>query len=250
MKSRFSIPNNEIFAPAFARAQETDYEIIRESETACVERLVANRCEAALLTPMGYAQALEHVAVRIVPGVALAAKGYSGICSVSFNPESGGDRHKWRLLARDANEFLAVIAKLMLAERYGMAVELVTSGDYDAKLHYSNEAAPEECAIDLTEDWEETYEIMLPYAVWVCRAAEHPENITEEIAELSAIDLAEKAPIIEEHPLEGHEPREGELIAVWNEDMEEAAAQTLSLLFYHQYFKELPDINVLGETDD
>ncbi|MGA2298660.1 MAG: MqnA/MqnD/SBP family protein [FCB group bacterium] len=250
MELTLAIPENQIYNSFISK--KDDYKnhtlkIIRTSEQQCFNMLINNKVQVSLLTPYGYGQGLVKSDLRIIPGTALGAIGYTGLATIVFNK---GIRIFKTLTCNDKNDFVSIISKIILAERYSLLLNLVEQKGTNQELPANFETAiifgkGEENVtdLDLTEDWLDTYEMPLPLAFWVCKADLPFENIPEILTDI--FEPVKMAADIIKSENDAYE-RQGKFIWQWNNEMENALEQTLQLLFFHQFLPEIPAIKIWG----
>jgi len=255
MKFKVLIPDNPLF-DYFVSGQslaETlhELEILRLPEKNISELMLANRADAAVLSPIGYGMGLIKSDYRIIKSHILALENFTDRASIYFK---SGLKTFSSLASNRPDDFITHIAKILLSEMYDMSVNILPSVEsneiirekYDSSVLWGSSGNSIN-TLDLSEEWFNLYEIELPVAFWVCRNQEHFEiietlvrdlstgaqSLDEDVSELTGPDSAEYG-------------REGRIIRNWNENSENAIDCALHLLYFHQYFPELPAIKILG----
>jgi len=250
---KLAVPNNQIYDELLSNINsqniKDEINIFRFSEKECASHLLNNRVDAALLTPMGYAEGLFDADYRIIPGPALLSEAYTNSGTIIF----GKGLKSVKSFASDKpDDFIVTIGKLLLGERYNIFPSLENNyktiedmiSNCDVVITWNGEKE-ERVTLDISDEWFDMNEFPLPFAFWVCKSEEAPENIQSILTSLAS-DSVEKQ-ITEELP-EGKDfvPRQGKFLFRWNDDYERALEFTLHFLYYHQLITEIPAVKLLG----
>jgi predicted solute-binding protein len=220
-------------------------------ENKCSELMLSNRVKAALLSPIGYGQAVVNADYRIIPGPALATYYFTGLSSILFKE---GVNKINAVSTKYPESFIVKIGLQLLKENYQMNPEVIKEdkplSDSIADASIILGKAPSGKGLDISEEWYMFSDLSLPLAFWVCRSEEYPENIIDIIKELSD-KSAEQEEIISEYQDQppSEENRTGKLIRHWNDEFESGLEYTLKFLFYLQHIPEIPAIKVLGRDE-
>jgi hypothetical protein len=200
--------------------------------------------DVALLSPLDYFRGVGKGDYRIIPGPCLAVKGYSGLLSLNFRPNL-------RTITNSSvdfdNEYLLSITRILLAERYDMAIEFVKDNadldsalqKYDASLLLNH---PSIGSIDITEDWFLSYDIPLPLAYWVGINEEFDSEVINLIKLFADTENENQALQIINSDTD--DERIGKYLFQWNDTHKEALERTADLFYYHTLVSEIADINV------
>jgi len=254
MSIKIGIPNREIYNPLIERFEQIKAEynlnLFRDSDERIAELFSQKKLDVALLNPIGYANGIGIADYRIIQQTCIAYENYTGELSIFFNRSANQFKS---LAAVDEHDYLTVVARIILAERYDSFPEIkeVKSG-LDAMLESCDTAVVwqgstgNDYALDISENWFDTYEFPLPIGFWVCRADDYPQNINEIIAKLVNPELPDEFPIMEHfHVAESEYEREGVVHYRWSEDIETSLNETMQLLFVLQVLDAIPEIKLL-----
>jgi hypothetical protein len=256
MKIRIAIPENPLYKNLTENvkelSKELDFELYRLPEQKLEEFFLSNRVDAALINPLIYARGITKGDFRIIRGPAMFAEGYTGIVSMYFKP---GLTTIDNFTVPAKNDYLMIMAKLLLAERYGIIGDLIESKDdsnnfldnYDAGFVYGE--AKNKRSMDLTEDWTDQYNISLPLAFWAVRNEEEPPGIIETVHRF-AKKLVNYEEIITAEVNDDEEDfnRNGKIIYKWFDYLEKDLDDTLELLYMHQYSSEMATAKLMASS--
>ena len=103
----------------------------------------------------------------------------------------------------------------------------------------------EDNAMDITEDWFDSYSIPLVIGSWVVRHEEESEGL-ERILKLFESDSLHNKKEVTDKVTSEMEPRSGEIIYKWSDEIEQAYDTLLEILFYHQFTSELASVKMMG----
>lgn len=245
---KIAIPDSPLLSPLTqnvdAVCSERGWSVIRTSEAACADMLIRNIVDVALVSPLGYGKAVGVVDERIIPGPCLMLHDYCRVAGLWF-AEGLADITTAASSTPDA--FLTIIGSIILAEKFDVSAELQKRGSAapDCRIDLVTETDPEP-ALDVSEEWTDITEQPLPVAVWACRIDADIDAVTEAVMAMADPDILETT-VVETVPSVGdHFPREGKRTWRWSDDTVPALEQAVELLFYHQHFRELPAIKLLG----
>ncbi len=255
MPIRIGVPNNiqyDFLLENFAQLKaQYSLSLIRDSEDKILQMFKGNLLDAVLLSPLSYGKGMPDSDFRIIPSHCLALENYTGFASIYFNRNSNQFK---TLAAESENSFLTIASRIVMAERYNSFPEIIEMKADKVKMLSKCDTAVlwerstgDEFALDLTEQWFDTYEFPLPIAMWVCKAVDYPENIARIVEELTNSDKKEEL-VSEAIDINGSNyVREGVIHKYWNEDIENSLFQTLELLFLLQIYTDIPAIKVLDK---
>jgi predicted solute-binding protein len=255
---KIAIPDNPFYAPLLknieAVEQKYGVKFFKVTEQKCGELLLANSIDMALTSPLGYGMAVAQADYRVVPGPVAVLHSYTETASLYFK-ENAGEIEK--AASPTPDDFLMQSAMIILAEKYDLHPSLERNNadvqellkNYDAAIAWSTDDAAT-VALDISEDWFDTFEMPLPLAFWTYRLddPEHPdENLKEIITELADESLKAEE-WIGEKLTDGaaFDARAGKIQWKWNDETEEAIAGALQLLFLHLKIKEVPAVKIFG----
>lgn len=246
---KLAVPDNPVFNMLYEDSINYDKEIqiFSVEETKCPEMLRNSLVDAALLSPLGYSNSMERVDYRIIPSRMLAVEGYSGFASIFFKK---GLKTIRNYICPKPEDFLMIIGKILLAERYNLIPsEIIKSGDL-VDLLCKAEAVIDwlpssgvDSALDICEEWEDTFQMPLPLAFWVTRAEEAPDTLISLLNNISKTDLPDSVDIFDYKGV-----REGKFIQIWNDGIKIALEEVFHVLYYHQYIQDIPEIKIFGNN--
>ena len=254
MSIKIGIPNREIYNPLIEQFEqikaEYDLQLFRDTEDRLAELFSKKKLDFAILNPIGYANGIGIADYRIVQQTCLAYENYTGELSIYFNRNA----HQFKSMATaKETDYLTVIARIILAERYDsfpeikeMKVDLQTMLEKCDTAVVWQGSTGNDFALDISENWFDTYEFPLPIGFWVCRADDHPEKINEIIAKLVNPEMPDEYPIMEHfHVADTEYERDGNVHYRWSEDIEAALNETMQLLFVLNILEAVPEIKLL-----
>ncbi|MFA7325795.1 MAG: MqnA/MqnD/SBP family protein [Candidatus Kapaibacterium sp.] len=255
MKIKIAIPDNSIYRELFFNAdavcKEFGISLIRTTEREVAKLFENNRVDVAFLSPMDYGRGTRISDYRIVPANVYAVNGYSRIASTFFKP---GLKTITSCGSPSPNDFIMSIGKILLAERYNIIVDLAETksekkdeilAEFDSAMLWKKNFA-DDTALDITEDWLDTYDMPLVMGTWVTRHEEEPEDLVR-ILRLFESDSLHGTKKVTDKPNEEYDPREGEILYTWDEEMEKSYDALLEILFYHQLTNEMATVKIMGD---
>lgn len=253
---KIAIPNNNIYKQLFFNAEdvakELGIELIKTSEQQVAKLFHENKVQAAFLSPIGYGMGAGEADYRIVPVNPLALNGYTRAASTFFRQNLATIR---TCGCENPDDYIMQIGKILLAERYGIIVDLKKAEstkpkeileNFDSAMTYKKSFL-EDSALDITEDWNDSYRMPLVMGAWVVRNEEEPENIERTIELFAADSLPKKKEVTDKQG--EFEPRMGEIIYEWSEAIENAYDETLEILFYHQVLPVIASVKKVGDEN-
>lgn len=258
MKLRIGIPNNPIYSVITANiekaAKQFDLLVTIDTEQIIREKFQNNLFDVALLTPIGYGMGIAKADYRIIKGPAVSAAGYTGLMSLVFNE---GLRDINNVIYPNDKEYPILMTQMLINERYdiypkaefktGNPEELIKETDVIfcyGKPEFTNSA------IDVTEDWFDTFNFHAPLAFWCCRNEEVPENIENIINVIAGNTLQAQ---LEKHAGDENDydmSRVGNINCLWDDEMRDALEQTMQLLFYYRLTDEIGAVKILGSNEE
>lgn len=253
MKKTIYVPDNfavpELIANIEGECNARGIGLVRAPESICMDHMLQNRADMALLSPYAYGQGVKRADFRIIPSMAASLVGYTGKGSLYFR---GGIQNINTIGANNSRDFLIRTGNILIAERYEIEVEPEQTDlklpdiieKYDCAILYGQDAGY--FSMDISEDWFESYEIPLPLGFWVVRNEETPEEFPE-ITNLFAMDgLPEEVETtLHDEEQANYGEREGRILTRWNSDVASALEQTLELLYYRRLLPEIPAVKIL-----
>ena len=242
MSIKIGVPTHKIYDSLIERFDEFkakyDIQLFRDAESRIADLFANRKLDIAMLTPAGYAKGLAIADYRIIPEACLAHEEFTGELSMFFNPAS----NRFKVLSvNDEHEYLTMIVRMILAERYDSFPEVKV-------MHAENKGT--DVALDVSEQWFDSFEFPLPLALWVCRNEELEEDIVRQIiTSIKAEDAVAELHIEENFNVAGIDYlREGNIHYEWNDDIRQALSDTLQMLFVSQYINDIPEVKVLGNS--
>ena len=254
MPVRIAVPENPVYKRLYANSEEIskkyDARVLPVTEAQCAELLKTKRVDATLISAISYGKSVLNADLRVISGPMLATTGYSGLASIYFNK---GLSFIDSCAAQTPEEFLMVIGKLMLSERYNINLDLKAKKGNIEELLAGHDSAMawqsgfnDSSAMDICELWSDSFNLPLPIVFWACHAEEHPENINEIVKALADNNLPKEEAIKEDYQDKDTFAREGTFHWQWNDDMEYALDQAIHMLFYRQLLPEIAAVKILG----
>ena len=255
MKIKIGIPENPIYRQLFFNAESVSKEfgitLISAPEREIGKLFEQNKLDVAFLTPLDYGRGTKISDYRIIPSNVMAVNGYSRFASTFFKQ---GLQTITNCGSPTPDDFLMAIGKILLAERYSIIVDLKKCdsekkddilNEYDSAILWKKNFV-DDTALDITEDWLDTYSIPLVLGAWVVRHQEEPEGLDRILKLFESDSLHSKSKVVDK-PNEEYDPREGEILYTWNEEIEKSYDALLEILFYHQYTNEIATVKMMGD---
>lgn len=265
MSIRIGIPSGEIYEKivgGFETIREKyDLQLLRADDEQLGSMFAAGNLDLAFLSPLSYSMGMGKAEYRIIPETCLALEGYTGAYSIYFNPES---RSIKTLAAKSDTSYLTIAARTILAERYDAFPETKVA-NVDAAVSIAEilekadvaliarKSHAKEPALDLSEQWLDSYEYPLMLGCWVCTINEEKPDEREQVyqqivAEMASPDLESEVHVRDEFSLAGTKySRCGNIHYRWSDDMETTMSETLQLLFVLRLYNSVPAVKVLGK---
>lgn len=250
-----AFPKNVFYENLFARADEfarnNNIRLYRLSEKECADYLLRNLVNCAFLSPLGYGRGVKIADLRIVPGPMLFASNYTGLASIFFRK---GVEKIESIISDSSDDFIVLIGKLILKEKFGIDAELEQmQGSWEELLRNFDSAIlwgkgkNDEITLDVSEEWFDLFEEPLPLGFWVVRAEENPPNILDIVQKFAVENFLAEEEVVECLSNETDRPsRKGKIIWQWRQDLEDAISSALIFLYYHQILPEIPAVKILG----
>ena len=259
MKIKLAIPKNKVFDRLIKNVENSGLEneliVYRVEETQCFELLNNHRVDIAFLSPLAYGFGVGKSDFQIIPGPALISNGYTKLASIFF--KKGSESIK-KVASTNPDDFLTVIGSIILAEKFDIHINLEKSDlskeeilkDFDAAI-LPEASLINDNALDIGEEWFDTFELPLPLGFWVCRANEFDDKIIDLIHRIAIDDIKRESHIREDENIKDkYYPRNGKLVWYWTEDIKEALEQVLHFLYFHQFIDEIPEVKIFGSNDE
>jgi hypothetical protein len=241
-----AVPKLDLASPilehAVQAAEARGWQIRYASLDECGDLLKNNMADVALTSPYGYGKGVAAVDYRIVPGPCVALEDYTNCYGISFHPDKSGLTCGY---SPEPTSFPTIIARLVMAEKFDVALELVSRAD-DADCMIGPVMPDSPRTMDLGEEWFDIVESPLPIALWVARVDSEASEI-DAFATDCANQMLLHAHVSELVPLSAdHMPREGKILYRWSSEIEEGLSAALHTMFYHQLLREIPAIKLYG----
>lgn len=253
MPIKIAIPNKDYLLPLLSNfentRQEFDFEIFFANEEQISEMLLEDKIDAGFLDPLSYGNLLLKDDFEILPTTCFTSFGFSKICTIAFSD----NLIEVNSLLADKNEtFLATIAKILISEKF----------NFEPQIIYYEEMAPKELknteaivltkqinnfpiSLDLSEEWEDSFETLLPIGFWVIRSSQQNSQLKELTKSLFSYYDTPTIPITEEVLTKNaHYERQGELNYLFSEKVESAIDNLLELLYQKGYLDEMTDSKI------
>lgn len=250
MKLKFAIPNNPIFKDYYSNSND-DVEITLAEEKNCIDLISANRVNAAVLSPLGYSKGVAISDYRIIPGPLLALKGYSDYFSVYFRSNLNDIINTY---IDNPDDFISIASKIVLSEKYDIIIKpKIFTNEIDQQIEKSDiiisskRSKEHKPILDISEDWYDTFEIPLILGIWVVNSDVEGINFQAAISSIANPNLRKEEEVIEKiNDKISREPRKGLILRWWNDEIEFALEETIKLLYYHQYIKNIAAVKIFG----
>jgi hypothetical protein len=254
MNQVIAIPDNSMYRPLTERidavAAEYKFDVVRVSEHRCAELLLRNSAELALLTPLGYGQAVGRADYRIIRGPALVTRGLSYMASIYMRENA---ERLERCVSTHGDDFMMRVGAMILNEKFGLSVDIrsVKSApvhellrEHDIVVDWGFE--PEQkVVLDISDEWFDLTGLSLPMMMWACRPDDMPENIAE-IVQAFASPEARQQTIVEQTYHGTNAEREGTISWQWDDGTEPALQRLFEMMFFLQYIPEIPAVKIWG----
>lgn len=250
---RISVPTNPLYDPLLTHAEkvcaEMKWTLERHPESVCVDRMLNNFSDIALLSPLGYGKGVGRVDYRIIQNPCIALVDYTEVAGVVFN-ELASEINT--VGSSNPTAFLPVIGSLLMREKFEADDSgIVFAADVSSVDCLINEAdlseqrSPTRFAMDVGEEWFDLIELPLPVGLWVCRADIDTEHIRPSLTAMASEQLADRN-ITERVSLSPDvAPREGRISYTWTDEVEQGLDAVLRMLFYYQLLPEIPAVKLL-----
>lgn len=254
MNQVIAIPDNPLYAPLTERidaiAAAHKFDVIRVPEQRCAELLLRNSAELALITPLGYGQAVGRADYRIIRGPALITRGLTYMASVYMRENA---ERLERCVSTHASDFMMRVGAMILNEKFGLSVnvEQVKPTSISELLHTNDIVvdwgfeAEQKVVLDISDEWSDLTGLPLPMLMWACRPDDMPDNIAEIVQEFAALDAQEEH-VVEQTYHGANAEREGTILWQWDEGMESALQRLFEMMFFLQYIPEIPAVKIWG----
>lgn len=250
---KLAIPKNEIYRPLFENCEQfcsaNNIKYYKLSEGECSDYLLRNLVDAAFLTPLGYGKGVKVADFRIIPGPVLFTEDYTGLATIYFKK---GLSDVSSILSNSPDDFMMVIARLLLNEKFGINLELEKTQSNRSEILLEHDSAilwgsdkTDEVTLDISEEWFDLFEEPLPLGFWVCRAESYPPHIKEIVEKIASDSLPEKQEIEEVQENARHYHRKGLLYWRWTPMLETSVETVLLFLYLHQLLSEIPAVKIL-----
>lgn len=250
MKLRFAIPKNTIFNDYYSRSN-SDIEILLLEEKNCIDMISSKKVDAAILSPYGYSIGVAVSDYRIVPGPILALRGYTGFTSVYFRNDL---TNIFNSSIDNPDDFISIASKIIFSEKYDIALTpKLLSNEIDIAIKNSDVIISSKMSkenkpiLDISEDWFDTFEFPLILGFWVINSEKEDIDFLSLVNSIVDPAIPTEEIITENIPEnENRQPRTGSIIRKWSPEIEASLDETIRLLYYHQYIKEIAAVKLLG----
>ncbi len=254
------ISNNSLLKPLYKNIPAESSPLIL-SDIKCIEELKKKDFSLALVSPLIFSMIIGEEDLRIVPTKVLVIEDYSN--SVTIRIKNNRERLE-KIYFDNLNEYIIIVTKLVLAERFNISPVLSNSideADLVVNCNISNnnnnnnnnleknkiksKNGDDTFTIDLTEDWYDTFEVPLVVGFWIVNAenvlSDTADNLTNSFADE---ELQDKELIISKND---EYQRFGYKYWVWNEKFETALEEIFDTLYYYNYAPHIADIKILNK---
>jgi len=226
-----------------------EIEFIYCNENEIAQKLINEEYQLALINPLIYSKIIKYKDLRILPSSALGVKGWSNLITLSIKNDTDDI---CRIQVEQNQLFIREIAKIIMSERFNLEVEFIETKSEPNNFELNNSflnilpIQNEKITIDLTEDWLDTFDFLLPIAFWVVPA---------EIEDISLVELTkslrEKAKsgveeVNESSDSMSYQPRFGNIHWDFDDEFENALDDTLELFYFRNVVPDIVDSKVFG----
>jgi len=252
---KIAVPNNPNFENLYGNTHfinnTKDLQLYKVREEDTHKLLLEKKVDAALLSPIGYGYGYKDSDFRIIPETACSAVEYTGLASIFFQH---GLKNITKVASDSPNDFMIKMGGLLLAEKFDLAIELLTAkGDkaeilkkYDAAVLWQQSDSTDN-ALDISDEWFDAFEMPLPLLAWVTHEGQTPDKLVQYIRNMAIPDLEKEEKKIETIDKQvDFDLRKGHIFWTWTDEVEKAFEQILQYLFFHQFFQHIPAVKVLG----
>ncbi len=251
---RLAVPNGSIYSELYNFSEEfqksKDIQIIKLDEMMCFDYLVGHRADAALLNPLTYGLGISKADFRIINAPMVLSENRTNLASIIFNQ---GMKSIGECKSSTPDDYLVQIGKILLSEKFDINVsiekfkgtidEILAGGSTAISWNQEKEYIS---SLDISEEWFDQYEVPLTLAFWVCHAQEFPVNIESILNNIKPLPK-EKIAEINTELIAIDESFIGKMIYEMPDDFGEILEHILHLLFYHQYFDDIPEVKIFGK---
>lgn len=254
MNQIIAIPDNPVYAPLVANigavAASHGFDIRRMPEADCADALLRNSAELALVSPLGYGQAVGKADYRIVPGPVALHRGLTYTASI-YMRENAAELQS--CVSPHARDFVTQLGAMILNEKFGLPMSLtaVAPAPVGELLKASDVVidwgfdAQQKVVLDVSDEWFDLTSLPLPLALWVCRPDDMPEDLADMVAAAMAAD-AHTETVVEQTYHSANAEREGAILWQWDDDVEPALYKLFEIMFFLQRIPEIPAIKLWG----
>lgn len=250
-KIKIAYPDNSLCSLLVENAERVktdfDVELFKVKETHAAKLLLANKVDIALISPLAYAETTGKADIRMIPTYCLTSFGATGILNLRFKKNLTTIN---TVCVEQPEDFLMIASKILLFERYEMNIELKkgsatdpNDNTCDATITYVKSNADD--ALDISEDWLDTFDNGLPIYNWAARFTEDHELLTEITSKLASDAIKVKSDKATLSNLDLIEKGKGILQYEWDDKHLAAMEQINQLLFYHRFAKNISDMRLL-----
>jgi hypothetical protein len=241
---KVAVMTDTVAAPLVAEAErvckEHGWELRVGTERECGRMLLNNEVSLALVSPLGYGRGVGKADFRIVPGRCVALKDYADAAGISFRSNLDEIRD---VSSDDPASFFSAMALVILREKFDSTAESVTAITDDSTTIVSAGDDQHARTLDISE------ETVMPFALWVCRTESEIDKVLEATTQMAAFNDDQREVIEESDAADETFPRSGTVLYRWNDEVEAGLQSVLNVLFFHQFFPDLPAIKVLGRDE-
>jgi hypothetical protein len=258
MNVNIAVPNNPVFSKLYSNTEFiNNYDkisIFDVNEPEIFTLLYGERVDLALMTPLTYAQGIRKSDFRIIPGPALSVEGFGGLASIFFQK---GLQSIDSCVSPTPDDYLIQMGRILLSEKFDIIVNLLKKkssidnllNEFNSVIAW-NDMEPKLDALDITEEWFDSFEAPMPLCFWVCKADSFPKDIEDIVKNLAISGLPDEEEIIftnnSEDMTEDYIPRIGKYIWSWGSDSESILEQTLQLIYFHQLVEDIAAVKILN----
>jgi len=246
---KIAVMDSPVVSPLLAHVDavcaELGWTVIRDTEEGCGRRLFNNEVELALVSPLGYAKGVGRVDYRIVPGPCVALSDYTETAGIVFKENVDEIAS---IAADNPGSYLAFMGFVILREKFEATADTIEQADAGSTCVITESDAPS-WTLDISEEWFDMAEALLPIAVWVCRTEADLDKVASAVQRMAQANLADADVVEHSESADETFPRQGKIVYRWSDEVEEALEAVMNVLYFHQRTSELPAVKVLGREE-
>lgn len=230
-------------------SEQFGLEFVQYAEENIEEKLINEEFQLALINPIIYANVYTKKELRILPKRIFGIKGWSNRIRLYIAQNSIDIK---TIQISKNMRFVREVTKIVMSERFNIDVNFAETetapNDFLLSNAFISSRQSGECdvTIDITDDWFDTFNFLLPVAFWVVPASNPDEKFLEIVEKCSAENKSGIEIIIENTNSIAYQPREGALHWDFDDEFERALDDTFEMLFYRNIVADMVDAKIFG----